>query len=164
MGKKIKINLEIIHLDKFRSTECAEALTTVPADTKQLEKKAKYYEHIDYPIKLQTDSDDHGTYWVAELPDLPGCMTHGHTKEEALANVDDAKNSWIYSALSLEVPIPEPRTKSEIEDCSGRILLRVPKELHYRLLQKAKEDKTSLNQEILFLISTALGANSASRV
>ena len=84
-------------------------------------------------------------------------------KHLTFPGLDDAKMSWIFTALSRGMSIPEPGAKSEIEDCSGRILLRLPKELHYRLLQKATADDTSLNQELLFLISTALGVTSASR-
>ncbi|MDO9535567.1 MAG: type II toxin-antitoxin system HicB family antitoxin [Bacillota bacterium] len=163
MNKKLKFNLGKVDSKKFNSIKDVEEFITVSDNYKEIELKNKHYEQLEYPIKLQKTSDEHSTYWVAEHPDLPGCMTHGYTKEEALANLDDAKKGWIYSALSHEMLIPEPGTKSEIEDCSGRILLRVPKELHYRLLQKAKEDGTSLNQELLFLVSTALGTKPSLR-
>lgn len=163
MNNKLKFNLEKIDSKKFNAILDVEEFITVPDNTKEIEPENKRYEQLEYPITLQKTSDDHDTYWIAEHPDLPGCMTHGYTKEEALANLDDAKKGWIYSALSHGLRVPEPRTKSEIEDCSGRILLRVPKELHYRLLQKAKEDGTSLNQELLFLVSTALGTNPSLR-
>lgn len=160
MNKKLKFNLEKINSKLFNSNKNFDEFITEPENPKEIDIQAKKYEKTEYPIKLYKEYEENDTYWVAEHPDLPGCMTHGNTKEEAIANLDDAKTSWIYTALSKGMSIPEPGAKSNIDDCSGRILLRLPKELHYRLLQKASEDDTSLNQELLFLISTALGANS----
>lgn len=34
-------------------------------------------------------------YWVAECPSLPGCITQGKTKEEAIANVREAIEAYI---------------------------------------------------------------------
>ena len=161
MNKKLKFNLEKIDSKLFNSEKNIDEFITEPENSKEIDTQAIKYEKIEYPIKLYKEYEKNDTYWVAEHPDLPGCMTHGITKEEAIANLDDAKISWIYTALSRGMSIPEPGAKSDIQDCSGRILLRLPKELHYRLLQKATEDDTSLNQELLFLISTALGANSS---
>ena len=163
MNKKLKFNLEKIDSKLFNSKKKVDEFLTVPENPQEINAQAKQYENIEYPIKLYKEHEENDSYWVAEHPDFPGCMTHGNTKEEAISNLDDAKISWIYTALSRGMSIPEPGAKSDIDDCSGRILLRVPKELHYRLLQKATEDDTSLNQELLFLISTALGAKSSLR-
>lgn len=163
MNKKLKFNLEKIDSKLFNSKKNVDEFITEPDYHKEIDIEAKKYEKIEYPIKLYKEYEENDAYWVAEHPDLPGCMTHGNTKEEAIVNLDDAKISWIYTALSREMSIPDPGAKSDIEDCSGRILLRLPKELHYRLLKKATEDDTSLNQELLFLISTALGANPSLR-
>ena len=163
MNKKLKFNLEKIDSKLFNSKKNIDEFITEPENSKEIDTQTIKYEKIEYPIKLYKEYEKNDTYWVAEHPDLPGCMTHGITKEEAIANLDDAKISWIYTALSRGMSIPEPGAKSDIQDCSGRILLRLPKELHYRLLQKATEDDTSLNQELLFLISTALGANPSSK-
>ncbi len=159
MSKKIKINLEKIDKKLFNSIKNVDDFTKVPKNLEEIEQQCKQFESLEYPIKMEKTTDSHGTYWIAEHPDLPGCITHGNTREEALVNLDDAKKGWIYTALVEGMSIPQPDTGTFIEDCSGRILLRVPKELHYKLLQKAREDDTSLNQELLFLISTALGSN-----
>lgn len=161
MNKKQKFNLERIDSKLFNSKKNVDEFIAEPDNHKQIEIEVKKYENTEYPIKLYKEYEEDDAYWVSEHPDLPGCMTHGDTKEEAIANLDDAKLSWIYTALSRGMSIPEPGAKSDIEDCSGRILLRLPKELHYRLLKKATDDDTSLNQELLFLISSALGANSS---
>lgn len=159
MSKKLKINLEKIDKNLFNSKKTLDEFINIPENLEEIEQQCKQYESLEYPIKMEKISDNHGTYWIAEHPDLPGCETHGDSREEALLNLDDAKKGWIYTALVENVPIPKPNTKSDIEDCSGRILLRIPKELHHKLIKKAKEDDTSLNQELLFLISSALGSS-----
>jgi len=158
VNKKLKINADKLNTEIFNSKKKLDYFLHVPENDHAIEKIVKNYESTEYPIKLYRTSDGQGTYWVAEHPDLPGCVTHGNTKEEALVNLGDAKMSWIFSAVSQGEEVPSPNLKAEIEECSGKILLRVPKYLHYRLIKKAKEDETSLNQELLFLISSALGA------
>ncbi|MHB8368816.1 MAG: type II toxin-antitoxin system HicB family antitoxin [Leptospirales bacterium] len=47
--------------------------------------------------------------FVSEVPELPGCMAHGNTSEEALENVKDAMTLWLDVAKANGDPIPEPR-------------------------------------------------------
>ena len=46
--------------------------------------------------------------FVAEVPELPGCMAHGATHEEALANLHEAVALWVDTAREFGRPIPEP--------------------------------------------------------
>ena len=46
--------------------------------------------------------------FVAEVPELPGCMADGKTKIEALQNADVIISEWIETAKMLNRPIPEP--------------------------------------------------------
>jgi predicted RNase H-like HicB family nuclease len=47
--------------------------------------------------------------FVAEVPELPGCMAHGQTAEQALASVHQATQLWIETAKEFGDPIPEPK-------------------------------------------------------
>ena len=47
--------------------------------------------------------------FVAEVPELPGCMAHGDTQEAALGNVNQAMELWIDTARDSGDPIPEPK-------------------------------------------------------
>lgn len=47
--------------------------------------------------------------FVAEVPELSGCMAHGDTQEAALKNVNQAMALWIDTAKKFGDPIPEPR-------------------------------------------------------
>lgn len=47
--------------------------------------------------------------FVAEAPELPGCMAHGETQEDALRNIQDAMGLWIDTAREFGDPVPEPK-------------------------------------------------------
>ena len=46
---------------------------------------------------------------IAEVPELPGCMAHGSSQEEALASANEAIQLWIDTARELGRPVPEPK-------------------------------------------------------
>ncbi|HLC14794.1 MAG TPA: type II toxin-antitoxin system HicB family antitoxin, partial [Thermodesulfovibrionia bacterium] len=47
--------------------------------------------------------------FVAEVPELPGCIAHGESYESALANAKDAIQLWIDTAREFGDPVPEPK-------------------------------------------------------
>ena len=47
--------------------------------------------------------------FVVDVPELPGCMAHGKTKSEAIANAESAIDLWIETAKEDGISIPEPR-------------------------------------------------------
>lgn len=53
-------------------------------------------------------SDEDGAF-VAEVPELPGCVADGATYQEALANTETVIQEWIDTARELGRPIPEPK-------------------------------------------------------
>jgi antitoxin HicB len=56
-------------------------------------------------VVVHPDEED-GGYWV-EVPSLPGCISQGDTKEEALENIKDAIEGYIASLQKHGDPIPE---------------------------------------------------------
>ncbi len=60
----------------------------------------------EYSIFIKYDPVD--KIYVASVPELPGCMAHGDTKEQALKEIETAKELWIETALEDGQPIPEP--------------------------------------------------------
>jgi predicted RNase H-like HicB family nuclease len=48
-------------------------------------------------------------YWVAECPSLPGCISQGKTKEEAVVNIKEAIRGYITALEEDELPVPEER-------------------------------------------------------
>lgn len=60
-----------------------------------------------YEIILFWSEDDQA--FVAEVPQLPGCMAHGDSQESALANVNKAITLWIATAEELVRAVPTPK-------------------------------------------------------
>jgi predicted RNase H-like HicB family nuclease len=54
-------------------------------------------------VILYQDEDD---MWIAEVPSLPGCGSEGETREEAMANVQEAILAWLESAIAHNEEIP----------------------------------------------------------
>ncbi|MBD3285249.1 hypothetical protein GF338_02820 [candidate division WOR-3 bacterium] len=48
-------------------------------------------------------------YWVVECPSLPGCVSQGKTKEEAVANIKEAIQGYIETLKEDGLPVPEER-------------------------------------------------------
>ena len=48
-------------------------------------------------------------YWVAECPSLPGCISQGKTKSEAVANIREAIEGYIAALEDDHLPVPEER-------------------------------------------------------
>jgi predicted RNase H-like HicB family nuclease len=57
-------------------------------------------------ILFWSDEDD---AFIAEVPELPGCMADGESYQDALANVEVVIQEWIETAQALGRPIPEPK-------------------------------------------------------
>jgi len=48
-------------------------------------------------------------YWVAECPSLPGCVSQGATREEAIKNVREAIEGYVLALQNDGLPVPEDR-------------------------------------------------------
>ncbi len=62
---------------------------------------------IKYEVILYWSEEDEA--FIAEVPELPGCMADGATYQEALANVEQIAQEWIETARDLGREIPAPK-------------------------------------------------------
>jgi predicted RNase H-like HicB family nuclease len=53
-------------------------------------------------------SDEDQAY-VADVPELPGCMAHGSSYEQALSSAQEAIDLWLDAARDLGRAVPEPK-------------------------------------------------------
>ena len=60
-----------------------------------------------YEVDIYWGQEDE--LFIAEVPELPGCMAHGDSPGSALANAQDAIGLWLDTARELGREIPEPR-------------------------------------------------------
>jgi antitoxin HicB len=109
-----------------------------------------YYLNLPYTITLKPGSGSE-SYWVARVVELPHCMTHGATPQEALIDIEDAKREWLKSNLEAGLPIPTPTRYT------GQYHLRMPPSLHEALAQKSETEKVSLNQYMVTALARYLG-------
>jgi predicted RNase H-like HicB family nuclease len=66
----------------------------------------------DYHINVFYSDED--SAYVADIPDLEACSAFGASPEEALAEVERAKRTWLEAAHEAGTPIPEPRYRPAI--------------------------------------------------
>ena len=64
---------------------------------------------IKYEIIIYWSEEDKA--FIAEVPELPGCMADGKTYREAISNAEQIIQEWIDTAKSLGREIPKPKGK-----------------------------------------------------
>lgn len=104
-----------------------------------------------YKIDLTWDSED--KLYIARVPELDGCLSHGKTEFEAIRNVEKAIHGWIKTAKEFKMKIPEPVYQRNF---SGSFNIRVPQEVHRHLALKAVEEKVSLNHLVSHILAKAI--------
>ncbi len=65
-----------------------------------------------YRVLIEQDEDG---VFVVECPALPGCVSQGDTREEALANIQDAIKGYLESLAKHGEPIPPPIEEEIVE-------------------------------------------------
>jgi antitoxin HicB len=110
----------------------------------------EFYLNLRYPITVHPDPD--GGY-VVEVEELPGCMTQAETLDEAFKAIEDARQVWIQGTYEMGQDIPLPR---DMEEYSGKFMVRIPRSLHRNLVRAAKREGVSLNQYITSLLAAGV--------
>jgi len=116
-----------------------------------MNKTLEYYMGLNYKIEIVQDREEGG--YALHCPELPGCITCAETIELGLEMIEDAKRCWIETCIEENIPIPEP---SKMSDYSGQFKLRIPKSLHKVLAERAKQERVSMNQLCVYLLSNGV--------
>jgi len=114
-------------------------------------KDIEYYLRLPYTVTIKRGTGGGDEYWVARVVEIPHCLTHGNTPEEALRDIEDAKKEWIKSNLEDGLPIPEPAKYT------GQYHLRMPPTLHEALALRSESEEVSLNQYMITALARAVG-------
>lgn len=67
----------------------------------------KIEDYINLPYTVELNPYPDGRFHAA-IKELPGCMTEGESREEALSMIEDAKIAWIETAIECNKKIPVP--------------------------------------------------------
>ena len=122
-------------------------------------KDLSYYMALPYRVELVKDPEEEG--YAAFIPELKGCITTGVSAIDALESLEDAKATWLASAIEDGDPIPEPDI---LKDYSGEFKLRMPKSLHRRLMERSREEGVSMNQYCVMLLSRGEALSTTSSI
>lgn len=109
---------------------------------------------LKYPVTIRPLTKEEGGGYLAEFPDLPGCIADGETVEEALHQAEDALKAWLASAKEFGDEIPEPSVATNF---SGQWRIRLPKSLHAALALRAKHEGVSLNTLAATILAQGMG-------
>ena len=105
----------------------------------------------DYVILVCPMREEDGGGFFGFVPDLQGCMSHGDTQEEALANVRQAAREWLATSQEYDKHIPEPgwSAKRDAEERDGLVDA-------IALLTDMLKDETNRADENYRMLLTAL--------
>ena len=65
-----------------------------------------------YPVLIEQDEEG---IFVAEVPELPGCISQGQTRPEVLENIQEAIEAYLESLKAHNEPIPPPIEEEVVE-------------------------------------------------
>ena len=66
---------------------------------------SEHYDH--YSMVIVWSAEDQA--YIVTVPELPGCLTHGATYEDAVRQGQDAIDSWVDARVASGRPVPQPR-------------------------------------------------------
>ena len=115
-----------------------------------MEKKIKEYMALAYTRMTKKVTDESGTYYVCRILELDGCQTFGETLDEVEKNIEEAMEGYLETKFTNGYDVPKP---VDVEDYSGKFVVRLPKQLHQRLSIEAAAEGVSLNQYTLFKLA-----------
>ncbi len=112
-----------------------------------------------YRFTVRPMTVEEGTGYLIEFPDVPLCISDGATVEEAITNGRDALKCCLLTMKEFGDPIPKPGSSGV---ASGQFRLRLPKTVHARLTNRARQEGVSLNTLVTAMIAEGLGKRKSS--
>jgi predicted RNase H-like HicB family nuclease len=106
---------------------------------------------LEYQVNIVFDPRNN--IFVARIPELENCHTHGNTQEEALANAHEAIELWVETAKENGITVPEPVSRKQF---SGKFVIRTPEKIHAALVQEALKQGKSMNELAVEYLSSGL--------
>ena len=106
-------------------------------------------QHLKYTFFVAWSDEDE--LFIGRVAEFRSLVAHGDTAELALAEIQGVVEEVLEELAESGEPVPAPRG---LRTFSGRFNVRMPSELHKRLVEDAEEEGVSLNQ----LVVTRLAA------
>ena len=112
-----------------------------------------------YRFTVRPMTAEEGTGCLIEFPDVPLCLSYGATVGEAIASGRDALKCRLLTMKEFGDPIPKPGASGV---ASGQFRLRLPRTVHTRFTNRARQEGVSLNTLATAMIAEGLGKRKAS--
>jgi predicted RNase H-like HicB family nuclease len=114
-------------------------------------------EYLKRPYGRVVVPESDGTF-RAEIMEFPGCLATGDTAAEALASLENVAESWLEATIARGQHVPEP---IEGGSFSGKLVVRLGRDLHRRAAHLAAHEGVSLNQFIVGSVAERVGSQLA---
>lgn len=113
-------------------------------------KDLNYYMGLAYEISVKEidKKDGGGVFLSIPLLGAAAVNAYGETYEEARSILEEVKRDYFETWIADNVPIPEPKDV-DLQEYSGRMLLRMPRSLHKAVAEVAEEEGQSINAYIV---------------
>jgi antitoxin HicB len=108
----------------------------------------------DYAFRIEPLSAEDGGGFLITFPDLAGCMSDGESVEEAILNGRDAFEQWAAVQLEERREMPKPGAEAE----AARFVQRLPRYIHQRLTDAARQEGVSVNTLVTTFVAEGLVA------
>lgn len=113
-------------------------------------KDLNYYMGLAYEISVKEFGKEDGGGIFLSIPLLGAAAVnaYGETYEEARSILEEVKRDYFETWIADNVPIPEPKGE-DLQEYSGKMLLRMPRSLHKAVAEAAEEEGQSINAYIV---------------
>ena len=100
--------------------------------------------HLKYTYSVTWSDEDEA--FIGRVAEFRSLAAHGETAERALAEIQGVVDEVLEELTENGEPVPPPRG---VRSFSGRFNVRMPSELHKRLVEDAEAEGVSLNQLVV---------------
>ncbi|GGP17308.1 type II toxin-antitoxin system HicB family antitoxin [Oceanobacillus neutriphilus] len=115
---------------------------------------------LDYKLVITPFEEEGEKGFIVSSPEINGLEVFGVTIDEALKEVNEAKQALFYLQQDKGEKIAYPKGyETNDENLSGRMTIRVPKMLHKRIKDYSNVNGTSLNTSIIQLLNDGFNYN-----
>ena len=118
----------------------------------------KKQDEFKWSISLQWSEEDKG--YIALIHELPGHSAFGETPERAVKEARIAADLYVETLKEDDDPVPQPNL---LQEYSGQVRFRMPKDLHGRLSELAKREGMSLNTYMVYVLTRGTTAEDCRR-
>ncbi|WP_429021740.1 toxin-antitoxin system HicB family antitoxin [Aeromonas allosaccharophila] len=110
----------------------------------------------EYTVSVRRETIDGDIYYVARVKELPDVKEYADNIEHAMALAYETIKVTQEMFLEDGIDFPAPEDMDSSSGMTGRLTLRMPKSLHYQVVEKAEQEGVSLNQYVVSILTAEI--------